>query len=79
MVALLIVFTIVLVYQYTILNNLKRQKYEYESTIATLTNNIDSIQSKIDEYNKIMNDESLLSDYAEHNGYYNTDEVYIVK
>ena len=69
----------ILIYQYTILFNLKQQNMEYLKTLNILEDNITYTENKIKEFNKIMDDELLLDDYAIHNNYHKTDEIYMIK
>ena len=69
----------ILIYQYIMLFDLKRKNIELKSYSENLQEQIFQIESQIEDYDNIMKDENLLKDYAEHNGYYKTNEVYKVK
>ncbi|MBQ7308168.1 MAG: hypothetical protein IJW82_06555 [Clostridia bacterium] len=75
----LVFLVCILVYQYIMLFDLKRKNIELVSKVEFLDEQIENIENQIQDYDTIMQDENLLKDYAEHNNYYKTQEVYKVK
>lgn len=69
----------VLTYQYSVLYGLRKENQQLCKSVNNLENRIEETKEKIQEYKSIMEDSDMLSDYGEHNGYYNTDEIYNIK
>lgn len=73
-----LLFAIILFNQYKMANKLKGEYHNLYSSLQQSQVNKDNINSEIEKYNSIIEDKTMLSDYAEHNEYFCTDEVYII-
>lgn len=67
-----------LIFQYVSLFGLRDDSRELQAQLNNLNEQIERVENQIEEYENLIDNDLLLEDYAEHNGYYNTDEVYLI-